>query len=317
MKSTFRIAGLLVALCAVLFSADAWAKPDSRRAVPITRDNFVSLEYESPEGATVFKKQILVRGNLLAIEGVPTLGNIALFSGSGEDARPLPAWLSNNQLNELLRLVNRTRLLLVAGSYGDSRAAGTTGEVLTLKYSDARNRDQTFVIRNQGQAAPPAFFQVVDALKRLRAEKYPVAVSNSSALFTHDNLQSVKFDSFGGYAGIRSTIEVKFPAPQAAGAVEIHWTHTVNKRDEAQRTQLSVQDVEELLRLLNAADLPKLNGQRYRQPNLYDGFNETLTVTQRDGRKFTVENYGDQAPEEYSRISAYLRLLQQKQFPQD
>jgi|GEM_PF-4918062 len=317
MKSTFRIAGLLVALSTVLFSAQAWAKPDARRAIPVTRDNFVSLEYETPEGATAFKTQILVRGNVLAIEGIPLLSNLALFSGSGEESRPLPAWLSNNQLDELLRLVNRTRLALQAGDYSDPQAAGAMSEVLTLKYSDAGNRDRAVIIRNQGKTAPPAFYQIVDGLKRLRAEKYPVNVSAASGLFTRESLQGVKFDSFGGFAGIQSIIEINFPASKEAGTVVIHWINTVNKRGVARHAELEAGEVEELLRVLNAGDLPKLNGQRYRDPNLHDGFNETLTVTQRDGKQYKVENYGDQAPAEYSRISAYIQQLKQKHFPQD
>ncbi len=317
MKSTFKMGVLLVALCAVLYSSDAWAKPDSRRMMPVTRDNFVSLEYESPEGATAFKTQILVRGNTLAIEGVPTLANMALFSGSSEDSRPLPAWLSNNQLDELLRLINRTRLALQAGDYSDSKAVGAMSEVLTLKYSDAANRDRVYVIRNQGKTAPAAFFQIVDGLKRLRAEKYPVTANNASGLFTRENVQGVKFDSFGGFAGIQSTIEINFLASQEAGAVVINWANTVNKQAGTRQATLDAAEVDELLRVLNAGDLPKLNGQRYRQPNLYDGFNETLTVTQRDGKKYKVENYGDQAPAGYSRISAYVQQLKQKHFPRD
>ena len=317
MKSTFRVAVLLLAVCTVLFSGGAWAKPDNRRAVPITRDNFVALEYESPSGSTSFKRQILVRGNMFFIEGLPTLTSLALFSGSGEDARPPAAWLSNNQLDELLRLINRTRLPLLAGNYDDPKANGAVEEVLTLKYSDNGNHDRSVVIRNQGKTAPRAFFQVVELLELLRKEKYAVTTTATEALFTRDSLQQVTFESIGGFAGIQSTIEVKFPEPKVNAAVSIEWMYTVNKRGLARNADLQAEEADELLRLLNAGNLPKLNGQRYRQPGLFDGFNETLTVTQRDGKKYVVENYGDQAPSGYTSIAAYLRQLQQKHFPQE
>jgi hypothetical protein len=317
MRSTLKVGVLLVALSVVLPVSTVWAKPDSRKIVPVSRDNFVSLEYETPEGATAFKTQILVRGNLLAIEGTPTLSHLALFSGAGEENRPLPAWLSNNQLDELLRLVNRTRLQLQAGDYSDSNGGGPIREVLTLKYSDAGNRDRVVVIRNRGKAAPTAFFQIVDGLKRLRVEKYPTKASSNSGLFSRESLQTVKFDSLGGFAGIQSSIEIKFPASSEEGKVAIHWINTVDKRGVAQHAELEATEVDELLSLLNAGDLPKLNGKRYRQPNLYDGFNETLTVTLRDGKQYKIENYGDQAPAEYSRISVYIQQLQQKHFPQN
>lgn len=315
MKSTFRVAVLLLAVCAVLFSRDAWAKPDNRKAVPITRDNFVALEYESPAGNTSFKRQILVRGNMFFIEGLPSLTSLALFSGSGEETRPAAAWLSNNQLDEILRLINRTRLPLMAGNYDDPKANGAPEEVLTLKYSDNGNRDRSVVIRSQGKTAPRAFYQVVELLHLLRKEKYAVATTDASALFTRDSLQQVTFNTLGGYAGIQTSLEIKFPDPKAGIAASIEWTSSLNK-DGATRASLKAEEADELLRLLNAGNLPKLNGQRYRQPGLFDGFNETLTVTQRDGKKYVVENYGDQAPSSYTNIAAYLRQLQQKHFPQ-
>lgn len=315
MKSTFRVAVLLLAVCTVLFSGGAWAKPDNRRAVPITRDNFVALEYESPAGNTSFKRQILVRGNMFFIEGLPTLTNLALFSGNGEDARPAPAWLSNNQLDELLQLINRTRFTLLAGNYDDPKANGAVEEVLTLKYSDNNNHDRSVVLRSQGKTAPRAFYQIVELLSLLRKEKYAVTVTDASALFTRDSLQQVTFNTLGGYAGIRTALEIKFPDPKEGTAVGIEWTSSLNK-DGTVRAGLKAEEADELLRLLNAGNLPKLNGQRYRQPGLFDGFNETLTVTLRDGRKYVVENYGDQAPSGYTNITTYLRQLQQKHFPQ-
>ncbi len=69
-----------------------------------------------------------------------------------------------------------------------------------------------------------------------------------------------------------------------------------------------------LMRLLLTASLPNLNGKKFEQKSLDDGFNETLTAELNDGRKFTVSNYGDQAPPAYFAITRYLDELKTQKF---
>lgn len=315
MKPKFFLVGLFAVLCALQFTACVEAKPDLQKAPQVTRDNFISLEYETVSDFVGFSSQTRVRGNTITIEAPPTLTSRALLLESPAGP-PLSAGLSNNQLDELIRLLNKTRLPLLSRSYRDPKTTDADKEVLTLKISDADNRDRVFAIENYGKTAPLGYFQVVELLQQLRHDKFPISQINLNPLFTRDTLESVSFETFGGYAGIRSLLTIKFPPAKARFTVSISWTRKVGGRDVEQNAQLENQEADALLQVLNAADLPKLNGQKYRQPNLYDGFNETLTVTQRGGKKFVVENYGDKAPAEYYKITAYIRQLQQKHFPQ-
>lgn len=125
-------------------------------------------------------------------------------------------------------------------------------------------------------------------------------------LFTRKTLQIVKFETFGGYAGTRSLLTIQV-SPDAA-SVELQ--SNARGRTEEQTAPLEAAEVDGLLRVLNAANLPKLDGKNFRQQNLFDGFNEILTVALRNGKSFTVQNYGAEAPPEYSAIVRYVRELQ-------
>jgi hypothetical protein len=119
----------------------------------------------------------------------------------------------------------------------------------------------------------------------------------------------------GGFFNIRSLIEIqRRPGNAGSSGVTMKWSQTIGGRGVDREAALSQQEVDELIRLLNAANLPTLNGQKYRQAGLADGFNEVLSLSLGDGRKFVVQNYGDQAPPDYYKITDYLRQLQQKKF---
>lgn len=68
-----------------------------------------------------------------------------------------------------------------------------------------------------------------------------------------------------------------------------------------------------LFQSLSNANLEEMNGKKYRQQGLMDGFNTTLTVTLKDGKKFTVESYGNTAPAGFYKILAEVNRLRQGQ----
>lgn len=130
---------------------------------------------------------------------------------------------------------------------------------------------------------------------------------NSSDKITLQNLQSISFETSGGFAGIKSSISI-WPSSKSSKP-GIMWKQTIGGRDTEYFNILSDADFNHLVSMLNAAKISQLNGKKFEQVGLYDGFNETLTVTLKDGRKFVVENYGDTAPAEYYAITRQLELM--------
>jgi hypothetical protein len=151
---------------------------------------------------------------------------------------------------------------------------------------------------------------VLGALLALQLSAF--AEAKKALTVTRANFLSVIWERSGGFAGIHSLIGVRTPpATSKSRSYELHHSQTVGGRETGEDATLKPQQEAELLRLLDAAHFPSLNGKSYRQPGLADGFAETLVLTLKGGRKYIVSNYGNSAPAEYYRITEYLRCLAQ------
>jgi len=95
------------------------------------------------------------------------------------------SYLSGNQLNAVLRILNEARFPALSGKYRQKNLADGINETLTLTISDEANRDRTFTIENTGDGAPRAYSQMMDRLRAFVALKFPepaaAAVPASSA----------------------------------------------------------------------------------------------------------------------------------------
>lgn len=134
-------------------------------------------------------------------------------------------------------------------------------------------------------------------------------------LVTTKNLQTLIFETSGGFAGLQDTLEIPVnKATHSSHRFPIFRTQVIGGRKTQSQGGLSAADIEGLIRLINAANLANLNGKSFEQKQLRDGFNEVLTVTLSNGRSFKVSNYGDTAPPEYYAITQYLNKLKTEKF---
>jgi hypothetical protein len=322
----FLLAGVLAALICAL---QLFAVAAEKKVPAVTRDNFVSLDYQRSGGFTSLKTQIEVQGNEVILEEFPRFGGVGLESGiangsglglfSGQPiTTPRPrARLSNNQLDALIRVVNKNKLPALAGKYRQEDLADGLNETLSLTISDENNKDQTFVVENYGNKAPAGFFAVVFYLRQLRMDKFRGTSENTGTnLVDQRNFEALTLETSGGFAGIRAKIEASQRPPQSSirGDLVFKWSQIIAGRETNQSGSLTGDEQTQLMRLINAANLPALNGRHFRQKNLADGFSEVLTVTLKDGRSYTVSNYGDTAPPEYYPLIQYLNELKNQKF---
>jgi hypothetical protein len=285
----------------------------------VTRDNFVSLRYESSGGYANLKSGIALQGNLLLLEEFPGSGGTGLASGKERVPFRPTTWLSNNQLDEIIRSINQARLPAMAGKYHQANLADGVSETLVLVISDDRNEDQSFVIENYGNTAPPEFYRLAEGMRQMRLAKFPDehgTTTNQGGLVTRENLRSLSFksvtvdDNFGGL----SLDFVVAKDAQDDRSWLMSWTSVRNRMGHNTSTKGIVRvALTELIPLVNAVNWSDLNGRRFRDKGLMHGADEVATLTLEDGRQFTVSNYGNSAPAEYYKITEYLRALQQQQ----
>jgi hypothetical protein len=217
--------------------------------------------------------------------------------------------LSNDQLEALLRLLNEILFPNLAGNYRQPNLNDGINETIVLKVSDAENRDQTFVVENYGNTAPPGYYRLARYLGRLVQQKFRDLPSSPSRTptITRSNFERLEMRTSGGFANIQTALTVR---PDS-----VIWTQPRPGMPGALRTAtMTANDLDALLRVLNEAQFPRLDG-RYQQQNLADGINETVTLSLRGiAQTFVVENYGDRAPQPYYRVTEHLRQLVQRKF---
>ena len=321
----FYLAGVLgVLLCAFQLATVADEKSDVKKApakVPlVTRDNFVSLQLFRRADSKSEGYWLRFDNSGLRIKFRQT--PINAFDGGGlhpfANQWSEPASMSRNQVEAFLEVLNAVQLPKLAGYYsrGKSSVMGFV-EVLVLTISDDKNHDQEFEIQNYSDSPPRGYAKIIAYLRSLQVQKFSdkdLQVPEADWV-TQDNFSSLTLETSGGFAGIRSLLQV-VPAPgfSSIDGSKLKWSQTIGGRTETQEAGLSFEIPKELIRLVNSTNFSKLNGKKFQQPNLADGFNEVLTLTLNDGRTFTVSNYGDTAPPEYYALTQYLNELKNQKF---
>jgi len=304
MKMKYLLTGALALICALQFSA----KAEVKNTTNVTTDNFVSLHYSQLGGYAGISKSMSVHSGALWLERDSRPGGMGGIAFPIDPAQQFP--LSHNQLKALIKQINASKILQLVGKYHQENLADGWNETLTLTISNQENKDQSFIIENYGKTAPAGFYTFISYLNQLRDQKSDVA--GTTALVTPDNFQSLTLQTFGGIGGIGTTVEINAPKTIPGDKKwAIDYTHS---RDKPQHADIDAQECNTLFQLLNGANLPAMNGKHYRQKGLYDGFNTTLTVTLRDGQKFTVTSYGNQAPVGFYKVIGEVKQLQQKHF---
>ncbi len=321
----FLLVGVLGALlCALALSANAAPKLDTKipAKVPlVTRDNFVSLELFRRENSKSEGVWLRLDNSGLRIKFRQSQQNSSGFVSVAptQYSWSEPAAMSRNQMESAVKFLNAAQLPRLTGNYhrGKSSVDGF-GEVLVLTISDAKDRDQKFEIQNSIDAPPRVYRQVVDYLRDLQTQKFsgielPIPQSD---WITRDNFNSLTLETSGGFAGIHSIFEIRTPPMTSSDStIKLRLSQTIGGREATKNGALRFDEFDQLILLLNSARFSNLNGKNFKQKNLADGFNELLTLTLDNGIKFTVSNYGDTAPAEYSAIIQYLNELENRKFP--
>lgn len=327
MKSRLVLLGTAV-LCVIGFAArsapaaPATAQPSMLR-IRVTPDNFVSLDFQfqGDEGNT----HVVLQGNTLsqsvdqpAAPAASSSGSLFGGSGSGlgwpvggNETRTAP--LSTNQLRELFSVLGDIQI--PTGGPGMTATLGgggnTAPDVLTLVVSDDKNRDQRFIIQNQGKPKLKWYASLLEYLERLRTSKFANGMGgpgSTGGLVNRDNFISVTLVNVGGIAGIRTQTDIRaYTPPTDLGAGQFSRVQIIGQRTNMDKKGvMTLADLDALIKVLNSARLPVMNGQKYTQNGLTDGLNEQLIVTLTNGRSYTVENYGNQAPDGYYKVTKYI-----------
>lgn len=118
------------------------------------------------------------------------------------------------------------------------------------------------------------------------------------------NFVSLRYDRVGGFAGLSSSMSVY------SGMLWINPDTRPNQTaSKPSSYPLSFNQQITLFRSINAAGILQLAGN-YRQKNLADGWNETLTLTisdeQNHDQQFVIKNYGNTAPANFYNFINYL-----------
>lgn len=265
--------------------------------------NFVSLQYERTGGYAGIRSGMSVHSGMLWV-------NPDTRPNQRQENQSYP--MSFNQQVDLFDNINAAGITDLVGDYRQRNLADGFDETLTLTISDAQNRDQRYVIKNYGDTAPRNFYRFIDYLNELRNHKTgQTGAATQNVDF--DTFQSLSLNTVGGIAGMQTQVEIL--APDTANGFQ-RWMIRSNERSRGRtvrhQSNIDPRDLDALFQSLSNADLPALNGKKYRQDGLFDGFNNTLIVTLRDGQKFTVENYGNQAPADFYTILAAVNQLKDK-----
>lgn len=294
--SQARLLGVLCALCCAL-QISARADAEAKKIPLVTRDNFVSLKLTTA-GDAQMASSFVVAGNTISRARTRILG-----TASPENTAPL----SNNQLVALLNAFNRAGFSGIEGNQAAIAFSPPTvrlRQTMTIVLSDENNRDRSFTI---AQFGAPGFDEFAAALRRLSADKFSDPTSEDAV--TRQNFQSVQLKTFGGFAGMQSSITISLEPSANNTKPKLVWEQTIGGR-KANRVRFpSDADFNHLISMLNAAKIAQLNGKKFEQAGLYDGFHETLTVILKNGRKFVVENYGNTAPAEYYAVMRQLKVM--------
>lgn len=299
MKIKYLVISVFMVLCAFSFSANAAVKD-----VPeVSLLNFVSLQYDRVGGFAGISSGLSVHSGMLWV----TPNTRPNKQADQQSSYPL----SFNQQIALFNNINAARILEIAGDYRQRNVADGFNETLTLTISDENDRDQQFVIKNYGDTAPRNYYQFIDYLNELRDQKTGQTKATQSV--DKENFQSLTLSTSGGIARIQSQVEIDAPDKETNSS---QWMISSNekrgRRTVRLQTNINVHELDALFQSLDTANLEKMNGKNYRQPGLFDGFNNTLTVTLRNGQKFTVDNYGDQAPAGFYKILEEVNRLKEK-----
>ena len=160
MKIASRI-GLMGLLLSAAWSAPAvYAAQDeaapkttvAQNAFAVTRDNFVSLSWQTWGGRAGPIASVEIKGN--------TISRITPHPrANGENSVSLPnvpetRGVSNQQLERLIGKMSATHLPDMAGSYRDKNLRDGSADTLTLTLSDENGEDREFVIFRYGNVAP-------------------------------------------------------------------------------------------------------------------------------------------------------------------
>lgn len=300
MKITYIAMSVCVTICALASSANA----AESNAPEISLLNFVSLQYERKGGYAGISSGISVYSGVLWVKS-DTRPN------QTSETQSFP--LSFNQQVALFDNINAAGITNLVGDYRQRNLSDGFNETLTLTISDAQNRDQRYIINNYGDTAPRNFYRFIDYLNELRDAKTGQP-RNTAQIVNKDNFQSLTLNILGGIAGIQTQTEIHAPAESGYR----QWMISSNERSRGRiirhQTNINVSELNALFHSLSNANLAKMNGEKYHQQGLYDGFNNILTVTLQDGKKYTVESYGNTAPAGFYQILAEVNQLRQRHF---
>lgn len=126
------------------------------------------------------------------------------------------------------------------------------------------------------------------------------------------NFRSITWLRTGGYAGFHLQTRV-VPG-------RLQFLIDPENKKAPQSKPLSRAELRSLLKVLSAANFPKIAGKYY-SPGMMDGFADVVTlVLQEPGKKpvtFVVDSYGDKAPKAFGQFLASLYALRKKKIPHD
>lgn len=126
------------------------------------------------------------------------------------------------------------------------------------------------------------------------------------------NFRSVTWLRTGGYAGFHLQTRV-VPG-------QLQFLIDPENKKAPQSKSLSKAELQSLIKVLNAANFPKIAGQ-YSSSGMMDGFKDVVTlVLQEPGKKpvtFVVDSYGDKAPKAFGQFLDSLYDLRKKKIPHD
>ncbi len=138
---------------------------------------------------------------------------------------------------------------------------------------------------------------------------------------TRDNFVSLSWQQSGGFAGLMTSLNLESNVLSYSAGRQSSGGGSGNAPNTAPLPQtrgVSNRQLDSLIAKLNQYRIPALVGN-YRQPNLADGFNESLVLTISDNndhdQQFAIQNYGNAAPRAYFDFMTSFRALAGTKFP--
>ena len=317
MKQVLQRFFCLALVCAALMTT---ARADTKTP-RVTRDNFVSLEFFSRAQAQQPAYSLRLDNGGLRVKTEPIFVSGG-YGGSGfgiPHQAPFNDWsapapLSNAQFQAALKTIDGAQLPKNVGVTRGKSPFREFVETLTLTLSDSNNRDQKFALQSFGDGAPRALGQVKEFFRKLQIEKFGEKPMVAPLLVTRHNFASLTWKTSHGFPGLTAVLDIAPRPPLSSRGGWVlgwsNWSPTGASRENKRESEVFFEEIDELVRLINLANFPNLNGQNFRQEGLSDGFNDTLTLVLKDGQTFSVSNYGDTAPPEFGALVSYLQKLQ-------